>query len=255
MVKRCGVFFVLFILFCLACGKENSDVELKSERREGRGSDTSEELDHYVGVRERMVNRQIAPRGVKNQKVLAAMRKVPRHKFVPEVQIPNAYEDRPLPIGHGQTISQPYIVAKMTELLGPNEKMKALEVGTGSGYQAAILAEIVNEVFSIEIIKELGKSAQKRLKKLAYENIEVKVADGYYGWQEHAPFDIIIITCAVDHIPPPLMKQLRPGGKLVIPIGSPFTVQDLILAKKSEKGEFTTEHIFPVRFVPMLGKH
>ena len=255
MMKRYGVFFVLFISFCLACGRENSDAESKSERPEGPRPEASEEADPYVGARERMVNRQIARRGVKDEKVLAAMRKVPRHKFVPEVQIPNSYEDRPLPIGHGQTISQPYIVAKMTELLGPNEKMKALEVGTGSGYQAAILAEIVNEVKTIEIIKKLGNSAQKRLKKMEYQNIEVKVADGYYGWQEHAPFDIIIITCAVDHIPPPLMKQLRPGGKLVIPIGSPFTVQDLILAKKSEKGQFTTEHIFPVRFVPMLGKH
>ena len=143
----------------------------------------------------------------------------------------------------------------MTELLAPNEKMKALEVGTGSGYQAAILAEIIKEVKTIEIIKELGSSAKERLKKMEYKNIEVKVADGYYGWEEHAPFDIIIVTCAVDHIPPPLMKQLKPGGKLVIPIGSPFTVQDLVLVKKNEKGQVTTEHIFPVRFVPLRGKH
>jgi protein-L-isoaspartate(D-aspartate) O-methyltransferase len=249
MLKKCGLFFILFILFCLACGNGNSEGPETGEKP------TNEQVDPFTKAREQMVNQQIVRRGVKDEKVLAAMRKVPRHKFVPSVQVPHSYEDRPLPIGHGQTISQPYIVAVMTELLKPNDKMKALEVGTGSGYQAAILAEIVEEVKTIEIIKALGNSAKKRLENMEYKNIEVKVADGYYGWEEHAPFDIIIVTAAVDHIPPALMKQLKPGGRLVIPIGPPFTVQDLVLVKKSEKGEFTTEHIFPVRFVPLTGKH
>ncbi len=251
MVKRYRIFFALSILFFLACGEGNSE----QEESQAAGEPESPEAALFISARERMVSEQIAHRGVKDEKVLAAMRKVPRHKFVPDKQIPYSYEDRPLRIGHGQTISQPYIVAIMTELLAPNEKMKALEVGTGSGYQAAILAEIIREVKTIEIIKELGRSAKERLKKMEYKNIEVKVADGYYGWEEHAPFDIIIVTCAVDHIPPPLMKQLKPGGRLVIPIGSPFTVQDLVLVKKNEKGQVTTEHIFPVRFVPLRGKH
>ena len=253
MAKRYRIFFALSILFFLACGEGNSE-QVESQ---ATGEPEGREADPFTSARERMVNQQIVhvPRGVKDEKVLAAMRKVPRHKFVPDKQIPYAYQNRPLRIGYDQTISQPYIVAKMTELLAPNEKMKALEVGTGSGYQAAILAEIIREMKTIEIIKELGRSAKERLKKMEYKNIEVKVADGYYGWEEHAPFDIIIVTCAVDHIPPPLIKQLKPGGRLIIPIGAPFTVQDLVLVKKNEKGQVTTEHIFPVRFVPLRGKH
>ncbi|GAG12386.1 unnamed protein product, partial [marine sediment metagenome] len=172
--------------------------------------------------REKMVADQIMARGVKDEKVLFSMGTVPRHKFVSEDLINSAYEDRPLPIGLGQTISQPYIVALMTQLLGLGEKDKVLEVGTGSGYQAAILSGIVKEVYTIEIFEELGTSAGKRLKDLDYQNIKVKVADGYYGWPEEAPFDAIIVTCAATHIPPPLIKQLKDGGTMCIPVGSVF---------------------------------
>ena len=251
MGKKWSFSFAVLIFLLLACGREDAE---EAESNES-GNITNQQTDSFTRAREQMVEEQIIRNGVKDEKVLAAMRKVPRHQFVPRREIPYAYEDRPLDIGHGQTISQPYMVAVMTELLQPNEKMKALEVGTGSGYQAAILAEIIKEVKTIEIIKELGDSAKERLKKMKYENIEVKVADGYYGWEEHAPFDIIIVTAAVDHIPPPLIEQLGPGGRLVIPVGNPFTVQDLVLAKKDEEGRVSTQHLFPVRFVPLTGRH
>jgi len=210
--------------------------------------------DKFKELRERMVTDQIADRDVRDEKVLAAMRKVPRHLFVLESYLDAAYDDSPLPIGYGQTISQPYIVALMTELAGVSKGAKVLEVGTGSGYQAAVLAEIVNKVYTIEIIKELGKSAQERLKRLGYTNIEVKIGDGYYGWEEYAPFDAIIVTAAAEHIPPPLIKQLKDGGKMVIPVGHAFWVQDLVLVEK--KGDrITTKNIIPVRFVPLTGEH
>lgn len=210
--------------------------------------------DKFAELRERMVREQIADRGVRDEKVLAAMRKVPRHLFVPESYVDAAYDDGPMPIGYGQTISQPYIVALMTELADVSKGAKVLEVGTGSGYQAAVLAEIVDNVYTIEIIKELGKSAQERLKGLGYANVEVKIGDGYYGWQEHAPFDAVIVTAAAEHVPPPLIKQLKDGGKMVIPIGHAFWVQDLVLVEK--KGDqITTKNIIPVRFVPLTGEH
>jgi len=208
----------------------------------------------YELQREKMVADQIVARGVKDEKVLLAMSNVPRHKFVSEDLINSAYEDRPLPIGFGQTISQPYIVALMTQLLGLGEKDKVLEVGTGSGYQAAILSGIVKEVYTIEIFEELGTMAGKRLRNLGYHNVKVKVADGYYGWPEEAPFDAIIVTCAATHIPPPLIGQLKDGGTMCIPVGSVFWTQNLMLVKKKD-GKITARSVLPVRFVPLLGKH
>ena len=192
--------------------------------------------------------------GVKNTSVLEAMRRVFRHEFVPEHLKSKAYIDMPLPIGYDQTISQPYIVAYMTELLDPNKEHKVLEVGTGSGYQAAVLAELVDHVYTLEIIKELGESAEKRLKRLGYENVTVKIGDGYFGWEEHAPYDTIIVTAAPDHIPPLLIHQLKPGGKLCIPVGGRFRVQTLTLVQKTEAGSIMTRQLMPVRFVPLTGE-
>ncbi|MEE9186537.1 MAG: protein-L-isoaspartate(D-aspartate) O-methyltransferase [Bacteroidota bacterium] len=203
----------------------------------------------FKRLRHRMVERQIRLRGIKDQSVLEAMRTVPRHQFVPPSSISEAYEDRPLPIGYGQTISQPYIVAYMTELLQVSDQSNALEIGTGSGYQAAVLAEIVDSVFTIEIIELLGEAADGRLKNLAYQNVQVKVADGYYGWEEHAPYDAIVVTAAAEHIPPPLIDQLKDGGKMVIPVGHPFLVQTLMLVEKHD-GKITSRSLLPVRFVP-----
>jgi len=208
----------------------------------------------YRGKAEVMVAEQIEARGVKDEKVLQAMGKVPRHRFVPENLIPHAYEDSPLPIGFGQTISQPYIVALMTELLNPEGSDRVLEVGTGSAYQAAVLSEIVDEVYTIEIFEELGTSAKERLEDLGYDNVKVKIADGYYGWPEYAPFDAIIVTCAASHIPPPLIQQLKEGGKMCIPVGSVFWAQNLMLVEKKD-GKIISRNILPVRFVPMLGEH
>ena len=213
----------------------------------------SSEEKYFTNLREKMVKEQIEARGIKDKKVLEAMRKVPRHKFVPEKYRHYAYEDRPLPIGLGQTISQPYIVALMTELLELDENDKVLEVGTGSGYQAAVLAEIVEKVYSVEILEKLGKEAKKRLKNLGYTNVEIKIADGYYGWKENAPYDAIIVTCAAEHVPPPLIKQLKEGGKMCIPVGGIF-FQNLMLIEKKE-GKVISKNILPVRFVPMLGEH
>jgi protein-L-isoaspartate(D-aspartate) O-methyltransferase len=188
-------------------------------------------------------------------RVMSAMGKVPRHEFVPLPLRPIAYENRPLPIGYGQTISQPYIVALMTDLLKPQADDRALEIGTGSGYQAAVLAELAKEIYSIEIIDALGERARSRLQALHYENIEVRTGDGYYGWDEHAPFDVIIVTAAASHIPPPLIRQLKRGGRMVIPIGGQFMVQQLVFVEKDHDGKVTTRQIMPVMFVPLTGKH
>lgn len=197
-----------------------------------------------------MVRTQIAAREVTDPATLRAMRTVPRHRFVPESWLDAAYDDRPLPIGYGQTISQPYIVAYMTELVRPKRGQRVLEIGTGSGYQAAVLAEIVDSVFTIEIITELANEATARLKNLGYKNILVRNADGYYGWQEKGPFDAIVVTAAAEHIPPPLIDQLKDGGLMVIPVGTPFLVQMLTLVEKRGK-EYTTRSLIPVRFVPL----
>lgn len=196
-----------------------------------------------------MVEWQIEKRGIKNQPTLDAMRKILRHKFVPTDMMERAYDDSPLPIGYGQTISQPYIVAYMTTIINPEPGQKVLEIGTGSGYQAAVLAEIVDEVYTIEIITELYSSAKKRLDDLGYKNITCINADGYYGIKKAAPFDAIIVTAASEHIPPPLIEQLKDGGKMIIPVGSPFLNQTLILVEKNGE-EITTTSLLPVRFVP-----
>lgn len=188
-------------------------------------------------------------------RVLQAMATVPRHALVPEAQLDSAYENRPLPIGHGQTISQPYIVALMTDLLKPQPEDRVLEIGTGSGYQAAVLAELVGQVFSIEIVEPLGEQARRRLVELGYENIEVRIGDGYHGWEEHAPYDAIVVTAAASHVPPPLIRQLKPGGHMVIPVGSRFMVQQLVMVDKDQDGQVTTRQILPVRFVPLTGSH
>lgn len=190
-----------------------------------------------------------------DKKVLDAMSAVPRHKFVPSSRAKYAYENRPLPIGHGQTISQPYIVALMTDLLEINPGDKVLEIGTGSGYQAAILAELTRSVYSIEIIEPLGKQAAKQLNELGYDFIQTRIGDGYYGWKKAAPFDRIIVTAAADHVPPPLIEQLNPGGRMVIPVGGHFMTQQLMLVEKSKDGKVRSRQILPVAFVPLTGKH
>lgn len=187
--------------------------------------------------------------------VLSAMARVPRHEFVPMDKRPHAYENRPLPIGYGQTISQPYIVALMTELAQPDKDDVVLEIGTGSAYQAAVLAEIVDHVYTIEIIEPLAKQAEARLDRLGYQNVSTRLGDGYYGWEEHGPFDSILVTAAASHVPPPLIAQLRPGGRMVIPVGGRFTTQHLLLIEKTEQGEIKSRQILAVRFVPLTGEH
>ncbi len=190
-----------------------------------------------------------------DERVMRVLGTVARHQFVPPELQYLAYENRPLPIGHGQTISQPYIVALMTDLLEPGPDDVVLEIGTGSGYQAAILSRLVKQVYSIEIIPELATSATERLHQLGFDNVEVKNADGYYGWPEHAPFDAIIVTAASSHIPPPLVQQLKPGGVLMIPVGPAFQVQQLSMVRKNAEGEITIRQLMPVSFVPFTGEH
>ena len=203
----------------------------------------------YQQERESMVRYQIERRGINDPATLKALRNTRRHLFVPSGLESRAYDDRPLPIGHGQTISQPYIVAFMTEIIDPRPYFKVLEIGTGSGYQAAVLSEIVKEVYTIEIVPELGYEVQNRLKQQGLNNIRVKVGDGYYGWEAYAPFDAIVVTAAAEFIPPPLIEQLKEGGKMIIPVGSPFLVQQLMLVEK-KKGKTLTKSLMPVRFVP-----
>lgn len=188
-------------------------------------------------------------------RVMDTLANVPRHEFVPPDLQPAAYENRPLPIGYGQTISQPYIVALMTDMLNPKSGDVMLEVGTGSGYQAAVLAKLIKQVYTIEIIPPLAKRATERLKRLRYDNVTTRVGDGYYGWEAHAPFDGIIVTAAATQIPPPLIKQLKPGGRMVIPVGSRFLTQELLLVEKTPTGDIKTRQILPVRFVPLTGGH
>jgi len=207
--------------------------------------------DEYKQMRLKMVEYQIESRGVQDQRVLKSMREVPRHLFVPEYLQDQAYNDEPLPIGSGQTISQPYIVAYMTEQIQLQGKERVLEIGTGSGYQAAILAELVDTVYTIEIIPELSNQAQQVLKKMGYTNIQFMIGNGYYGWPEHAPFDAIIVTAAPEEIPEPLIQQLKVGGRMIIPVGDFF--QELYLIRKEESG-LKKERKLPVRFVPLQGE-
>ncbi len=187
-------------------------------------------------------------------RVFDALGRVPRHEFVPPEYRAYSYQNRPLAIGYGQTISQPYIVAIMTDLLEPEADDVVLEVGTGSGYQAAVLAELVRTVYTIEIIPELGAEARARLERLGYDNVAPRIGDGYYGWPEHAPFDSVIVTAAAGHVPPPLVEQLRPGGRMVIPVGSPFSVQHLMVLTKHADGSVTSRQVLPVAFVPLTGR-
>lgn len=212
-----------------------------------------------AGERNEMVLRQIESPGwsrnaVADTAVLDAMRAAPRHVFVPRDLTRQAYNDTPLPIGHGQTISQPYIVAVMTALLDLTPESKVLEIGTGSGYQAAVLAHLTPHVYTIEIIEPLAKRAADALSDEGYESVRVRHGDGYFGWPEAAPFDAIIVTCAAGHLPPPLWEQLRPGGRIVIPIGGPYSVQRLVVAEKSDDGKRKTRSVMDVRFVPMTGR-
>ncbi|MHC1730605.1 MAG: protein-L-isoaspartate(D-aspartate) O-methyltransferase [Bacteroidales bacterium] len=224
-----SLLFILSMLLVLAPGQEEA---------------------RYVRARERMVQTQIVARGISDPATLRAMGRVPRHLFVPVSYSAEAYSDRPLPIGYSQTISQPFIVAYMTELSRPAKSKKALEIGTGSGYQAAVLAEIVDTVYTIEIVPELARESETRLRMLGYHNVMTRFGDGYKGWPERAPFDIILVTAAADHIPEPLKEQLAEGGRLIMPVGNPATVQQLIVLTK-RKGKITEQRLEPVRFVPL----
>jgi len=188
-------------------------------------------------------------------RVMAALARVPRHRFVPAAEVRNAYANRPLPIGHGQTISQPYIVALMTDLMNVKSGDTVLEIGTGSGYQAAILAELGATVCTIEIIEPLAREAEARLRTLGYTRARTRVGDGYDGWEECGPFDAIAVTAAASHVPPPLVRQLKPGGRMVIPVGAPFLTQQLMLVEKRADGSVATRQVLPVAFVPLTGRH
>jgi len=215
--------------------------------------DKTDEIDDYIEKRQSMVLNQLRSRDIVDSEVLQAMLTVPRHQFVDEHIRESAYNDYPLAIGEGQTISQPYIVALMTQLLELEGNEKVLEIGTGSGYQAAVLAEIVKEVYTIEIYESLSKKSEKLLTDLGYQNIKFKVGDGYYGWEEYAPYDAIIVTCAPDHVPPPLLQQIRDdGGRIVIPVGGIWMVQTLMKIEKTG-GQIKSKGIIGVRFVPMIG--
>jgi protein-L-isoaspartate(D-aspartate) O-methyltransferase len=235
MIKISMLLFLLILIGCNTYTDENNAVE----------------ENEYKVLRNLMVKEQIELRGIKDENVLNAMRKVERHKFVPVDERKYAYADHPLPIGYNQTISQPYIVAIMTELAKPQPDQKVLEIGTGSGYQSAILAEIVGKVYTVEIVKPLYEKATKTLKELGYKNIFTKQGDGYFGWKDHAPYDAILVTAAPREIPKPLEEQLRVGGRLVIPLGDNW--QELMVITKTEKG-IIKKTIIPVRFVPMTGE-
>lgn len=251
---RNGLFllFLACILATAACGAATPPTATPPATRRPAVIPTE---DLYAPLRQWMVDRQIAARGIRNERVLEAMLQTPRHLFVPPDYIAQAYEDHPLPIGYGQTISQPYIVALMTEMLDPQPDDVVLEVGTGSGYQAAVLAYLVRHVYTVEIIPELAESAAKRLQELGYTNVTVANLDGYYGWAEHAPFDKIIVTCAPDHVPPDLVAQLREGGRMAIPVGPPGLGQTLWLVEKKPGGEIATTNYGLVSFVPLTGGH
>ena len=229
-----------------------------------QGPGDAADFDQFKEARSRMVRaiestvRETSfyiDRKTLDPRVMSVMGRVERHRFVPPSEQSRAYANQPLPIGHGQTISQSYIVALMTDLLSVAPGDKVLEIGTGSGYQAAVLAEMGAEVFTIEIIEPLARQAAARLSELGYDLVRTRAGDGYYGWEQEAPFDAIVVTAAADHIPPPLIRQLKPGGVMVIPVGSRFLVQQLVLVEKDSEGGLTTRQILPVRFVPLTGDH
>lgn len=240
----------IFAVSCTAGAKTKASpkVDVPSPKVESESKSGSQ----FVKERVRMVEEQIQSRGVTNPLVLESMREVERHQFVPEGSRWEAYADRPLPIGNEQTISQPYIVAFMTEAVNPKKTDKVLEIGTGCGYQAAVLSKLVDHVYTIEIVDELAKTAKERLSKLNYTNVSVRSGDGYAGWPEQAPFDVIIVTAAPESIPPKLIDQLKPGGRLIAPVGK--DLQDLILVSKNADGSLVRRTVMAVRFVPMTGQ-
>lgn len=213
----------------------------------------AQQEDPYLEKRLAMVRDQIEKEGISDPRVLAAMREIPRHLLVPPDYRPFSYEPRPLPIGEGQTISQPYVVAFMTEILRLKPGDRVLEVGTGSGYQAAIAAKIAREVYTVEIFPSLADRARGNLESLGLRNVTVQKGDGYYGWEEKGPFDAIIVTCAGGHIPPPLLRQLRNGGRMIMPVGGPFMTQNLVFLEKSADGKISQRNVLPVVFVRLLG--
>lgn len=233
MKARCGVVLLVGMLMCFSPA-------------------VTPEEDFFSRERQRMVHEDLAGRDITDARVLEVMGRVPRHLFVGEKYRRAAYADHPLPITEGQTISQPYVVALMTQILGITKGQKVLEIGTGSGYQAAVLAELTDHVYSIEIREPLARQAAQTLTRLGYSSVQVKQGDGYFGWEAHAPFDAIIITCAANHVPPPLVKQVRPGGRLLIPLGSTTYYQTLTLITKKPEGEEVT-YLGGVAFVPMTG--
>lgn len=237
-----AVFFLVIALAGVCCGPKKQEASRVS----------SAPSDPDAARRAKMVDTQIAARGVRDPRVLAAMRKVPRHLFVDPPARGEAYEDHPVPIGNNQTISQPYIVALMTEMLELPPRARVLEIGTGSGYQSAVLGEIAAEVYSIEILPDLARAASEKLEELGYANVQVRAGDGYRGWPEHAPFDGIIVTAAPERIPEPLVDQLAVGGRMVIPVGGFF--QELKVFTKEKDGRLTEKDMIPVRFVPMTGE-
>jgi protein-L-isoaspartate(D-aspartate) O-methyltransferase len=241
----CQVFFLgmLGLVCAIPWAGASEDYQLLRQRLVEQVSEDVNQTRAHIG------------KSALDERVMRVLGLVGRHHFVPTGLQSQAYENRPLPIGYGQTISQPYIVALMTDLLEPEAGDVVLEIGTGSGYQAAILSRLVSRVYSIEIIPELAESAAKRLQRLGFANVEVKNADGYYGWQEHAPYDAIIVTAASSHIPPSLVQQLKPGGVLMIPVGPVFQVQQLSMVRKDSDGVITTRQVLPVRFVPFTGEH
>jgi protein-L-isoaspartate(D-aspartate) O-methyltransferase len=233
-VRRIGQFLILVAIAAAGCGQ------------------TAAPASDFAAERQRMVQQQLMPRGINDGRVLAAMAKVPREEFVRPDSRKTSYADGPLPIGYGQTISQPYIVAFMTEELRPKPSDRVLEIGTGSGYQAAILAELVKEVYTIEIVEPLAKNAEATLQRLGCKNVHVKVGDGYRGWPEYAPFDAITVTCAPDHVPQQLTDQLKDGGRMIIPVGGRFAQELYLLEKRN--GQLKESAVLPVRFVPMVGE-
>jgi protein-L-isoaspartate(D-aspartate) O-methyltransferase len=255
--SRVGKSHLLFVglvalLFCnCTSGQTSVEVQQKAEESNAEQADT-QQADAETESRRMMVDRQLAARDINDSRVLQVMREVPRHEFVPKRLRGLAYQDSPLPIGADQTISQPYIVALMTQLVEPKSDHKALDVGTGSGYQAAVLSKLVKQVFSIEIIESLATEAGARLQRLGCDNVQVRHGDGYAGWESEAPFDVIIVAAAPDHVPPALVEQLAPGGKLVIPIGD--RLQTLVVIEKKADGSIEKHNVAPVAFVPMTGE-
>ncbi len=251
-----GIVFVLAAGLVVAGGvdEDEAGADAPGPGAEQVSAADASAFDERVDERERLVDSRIVSQGITDGAVLEAMRTVPRHAFVPPEYDTAAYADRSLPIGHGQTISQPYIVAYMSEMLEVDASSRVFEVGTGSGYQAAVLAEIVATVHTIEIVESLAESARARLDALGYDNVVVHTGDGYFGWEEAAPYDAIIVTAASGHVPPPLLDQLRPGGRMIIPVGPVHAVQQLILVEKTDEGTVTTTQLLPVRFVPMTGR-